>query len=337
MPRRLTLFAALLSLVMVLTACGVSTTTPAAAPQPAATPQPAAPPAPVTVKVGLVCNLTALQLHIAMNGGFFTKNNITVEKTCFDGGAKGAQALVAKAIDIMSGTYEHVQKLRAQGEDVVAVAGLLNRVGYQLLALKDNSANAITDMKGKKAGITSAGSLTDMTLRADLKASGMDPTKDVQIIPAGSGSTMIAALENKQIDAGMVAEPFLTEMLNTGKYKVVFDHMTYEYAGIVLMVRGEWAAANADTLKRVLAAIHEGRAAAEKDPSVAVKAAQLAFPTITPATVDTAVKRLLPFAQTDLKITASGAAKVIEHLKSIDALPKEVPFAESFVTTYLPK
>ena len=45
-------------------------------------------------------------------------------------------------------------------------------------------------------------------------------------------------------------------------------------AGIVLAVRESWAKENAATLRRVLAAIAEGRAASEQDPMIAARAVQ---------------------------------------------------------------
>src|SRR6266853_1309893 len=65
----------------------------------------------------------------------------------------------------------------------------------------------VRDLKGLKIGISSAGASTDTVLQYLLREAGLDPKKDVNIIPVGDPATMLAALKNGVIDGAMAVEP----------------------------------------------------------------------------------------------------------------------------------
>ncbi|HEX6512986.1 MAG TPA: ABC transporter substrate-binding protein, partial [Chloroflexota bacterium] len=66
--------------------------------------------------------------------------------------------------------------------------------------------NSVQELKGKKVGVTSLGSLTALFAEYVLQKNGLDPKKDVQEIAVGGGLEQQAAMLNNQIDA-MVTAP----------------------------------------------------------------------------------------------------------------------------------
>ena len=68
----------------------------------------------------------------------------------------------------------------------------------------------IADLKGLKIGISTPGASTDVTLRFLLREAGLDPQKDVTIVPVGDPTTALAALKNGLIDGNMSVEPTQT-------------------------------------------------------------------------------------------------------------------------------
>src|SRR5206468_3251632 len=62
---------------------------------------------------------------------------------------------------------------------------------------------SIADLKGKKIGVSSVGSSSDIATRAALKKLGLDPDKDVTIVPVGSAAQRTAAMLSGAIDAGV--------------------------------------------------------------------------------------------------------------------------------------
>jgi NitT/TauT family transport system substrate-binding protein len=82
----------------------------------------------------------------------------------------------------------------------------------------------VRDLKGLRIGISSAGASTDTTLQFLLREAGLDPKKDVNILPVGDPATMLAALKNGVIDGAMAVEPTQTVALHQAKIaKMVVD------------------------------------------------------------------------------------------------------------------
>lgn len=289
-----------------------------------------------TIRVGNVCSVSPLVYYVAREEGFLEKHGIDAEKHCFSGGSAGITALMAGGIDAMTATYEHVQKLRAQGQDVRAVAGLFDRIGYWLMVRQDSPLQSLEDLKGKRIGITSAGSLSDMTLRYFLLQNGIDPVRDVTIIAAGSGATMLAAIEHGRVDAGMVNQPTKAEAEADGRVRVLFDPNTQEYAGIVMVMRGDFIEKNPDLVRRFIAAIYEARQAIDADPEIAFSALVKTFPESDPEILRAVVNDYLPFLPQGLYISEESAANVIASLQVIGALPEPVPYEEAVDLSWLP-
>lgn len=287
-----------------------------------------------TIRVGNVCSVSPLVYYVAREEGFLAKHGIQAEKHCFSGGSAGITALMAGGIDAMTATYEHVQKLRAQGQDVRAVAGLFDRTGYWLLVRKDSPLQSLQDLKGKRIGITAAGSLTDMTLRHFLVENGIDPVRDVTIIAAGSGATMLAAIEHGRVDAGLVNQPSKAEVED--RMRVLYDPNTQEYAGIVMVMRGDFIERNPELVRRFIAALYEARQAIDADPSLAHSALVKTFPETDPAILKAVVDDYLPYLPEGLNISREAAANVVASLQLIGALPQPVPYEEAVDLSFLP-
>ena len=64
----------------------------------------------------------------------------------------------------------------------------------------------ISDLKGKRIGVSRVGSSADLGIRAMLKAKGVDP-RDVTVISIGSTETRLIALKAGSIDAAPLTVP----------------------------------------------------------------------------------------------------------------------------------
>ncbi|OUO93942.1 TAXI family TRAP transporter solute-binding subunit [Cloacibacillus sp. An23] len=71
------------------------------------------------------------------------------------------------------------------------------------LVAKGSGIKSIKDLKGKRVSVGAVGSGTEITVRALLKANGIDPDKDIRAENLGLSETA-SAFSDKQIDAGLV-------------------------------------------------------------------------------------------------------------------------------------
>jgi ABC-type nitrate/sulfonate/bicarbonate transport system substrate-binding protein len=81
---------------------------------------------------------------------------------------------------------------------------------------------AVEQLKGKTAGVNRLGSTSDLGLRLALKKLGVDPDKDVKIIPTGGTAERFAALSKGITQFTIIPEPFLTQAEKLG-FRNLYD------------------------------------------------------------------------------------------------------------------
>jgi len=214
-----TLAVLMASLAILTTACGggvvgtptASTTPTQAAASPTTTPRPCC-----TKVVSAYSNISADDWipWYAFEKGIFKDNGLDVDLQSINGGAQTSAALIAGGIQIGQFGGSEALSANAGGADVVIVANLAPVYPYKLYVQK--GITSIQGLKGKKVGVSNAGGSSDIATRAALKAAGLDPDKDVNIIAVGSHANRTAALLAGTIDAGVDDPPEDLELVKAG-------------------------------------------------------------------------------------------------------------------------
>jgi NitT/TauT family transport system substrate-binding protein len=221
----------------------------------------------VRLAVGGQNQMVYLPTTLAQELGFYREEGIDAELQDFAGGAKALQAAVGGSADVVSGFYDHTIQMAAEGREYVAFVTMLRFPGLVLVTSPQSAAQlkSIADLKGHIAGVTTAGSSSQMLLSYILQRNGV-AADAVSITAIGSAATAIAALEHGKVDVGMVADPAFTlvQRRNPG-VRVLADLRTAEgvnaalgthaYPASVLYASGEWMRANHDTTERLARAI----------------------------------------------------------------------------------
>jgi NitT/TauT family transport system substrate-binding protein len=81
---------------------------------------------------------------------------------------------------------------------------------------------SVTDLKGKKVGVTAPGSSTNVMVNFLIAKAGLQPA-DVSIIGVGAGQGAVAAMRSGQIDAISNLDPVITLLARSGDLKIVSD------------------------------------------------------------------------------------------------------------------
>jgi NitT/TauT family transport system substrate-binding protein len=178
-------------------------------------------PSPISVKVSY-SNIIGdeLPLWATKEGGFFDQSFIDTGELQNIASAQGVPAVIANQIQFAQVGGSEVMSANAGGADLVIVAQLAGVYPFVLEVKAD--IKTVADLKGKKVGVSSVGSSSDIATRAALKKMGLDPDKDVTIVPVGSTSARTAALLGGAIDAG-VAQPPDSIMLEEKGFHVLYD------------------------------------------------------------------------------------------------------------------
>jgi NitT/TauT family transport system substrate-binding protein len=142
---------------------------------------------------------TFTPLDVGIETGIFAKHGLEIEASAAAGDAKLQQALTADSIDIGIGSGPGMAFM-AKGVPAKAVAAMAGiprnmavMVGY------DSPIKTVDDLKGKKLGVTTVGSLTDWIGKRIGTRQGWGPA-GITTVPVGGMPPGRAAIKTGQID-----------------------------------------------------------------------------------------------------------------------------------------
>src|SRR6204780_2646033 len=138
-------------------------------------------------------------LDIGIAAGIFAKHGLDIEESASAGDAKLQQLLASGSIDIGIGSGPGMAFI-AKGVPAKAVAAMFGApqnmavmVGY------DSDIKSVADLKGKKLGCTTVGSLTDW-IGARINQKEGWSTDGITMVPIGGMPPARAAIKTHQID-----------------------------------------------------------------------------------------------------------------------------------------
>ena len=153
-------------------------------------------------------------LWVAQEKGFLAKQGLSIEPIFFSAGPPAMQALVAGDLDIVVTSAPNVVNPRLGGADTVMILSIIPTFIDHII-----SAASITSpeqLRGKIGSVNRFGSISEMGLRLSLKRLGIDPEKDVRIVPAGGNPERLAAISKGISQFTIMNEPFIKEAERLG-------------------------------------------------------------------------------------------------------------------------
>lgn len=124
------------------------------------------------------------------------------------------QALLAGEIDAASISVTTLTSSRLAGADTVMIVGVVPTFVDHIVSL--SNITAVEQLKGKTGGVNRLGTTSDIGLRLALSKLGVDPDKDVKIIPTGGTAERFAALSKGITQFTIIPEPFVTQAEKLG-------------------------------------------------------------------------------------------------------------------------
>ena len=144
---------------------------------------------------------TVIAANVGDQLGFFKKHGIDLTIVDFTGGSKMIQAMAAGSIDIADGAGTEMA-FTAKGVPMLAVCESAMTLPYFSIGVPwDSPIKSKEELKGKKIGVSSAGSLTDWLAKELARKEGWPPDA-ITTVTIGSGSSSSnAAFREHLIDA----------------------------------------------------------------------------------------------------------------------------------------
>lgn|SRR2546426_1373520 len=210
-----------------------------------------------------------LPLWLGRDAGLFEKHGLLVSIKELSSTEEILRELGAKSGDIYAATAPHIVSAIGDGADLVFIAN----TGYSVLKLLSHP--AITrpeDLKGKKVGTGEPNSSQDRITRQALQRLGLNPDKDVTLVPMGGRSiSRLNALLAGKIDATTSNEDNLFELEkrgDMGKVRVLADNESLKLfigAGVDFAVSRSLLVKERNVVKSFVRALCEAIALARQD------------------------------------------------------------------------
>lgn len=247
---------------------------PSAVGSPSALPSPSAVAAPVPTAAAAQDNVnlsfteisvSELPRLISKTEGFYTQNGLNVNDTQIPG-VTGTAALIAGQVDVSISGGSEALAAAVGGADLAVVAVTVPK--YDFVLTTTPSIQSPADLKGKKLGVPSIGSSSDIAARLMLEREGLDPNSDVTIVPLGNANQRLPALLGGAVDAVLLTPPDNVPATDAG-FKTLVDVSALDIPGDVsgLVVRKSWLATHRDVMQRFIDAEVEAIAYAKKNPA----------------------------------------------------------------------
>ncbi|MBI4524592.1 MAG: ABC transporter substrate-binding protein [Deltaproteobacteria bacterium] len=189
-------------------------------------------------------------VYVAHEEGIFKRNGLEVELIHIPSSSRGIQAILAGelAFSYMDGLNEAQANLKGAG--LALVVGATNRFVFSLMAKPE--IGKISELKGKKIGITRVGSSTHTAALYALTQAGLK-ANDYQILPLMEVPNILTALMAGQVDAGVFSPPTNSRARKSGFRELMnLAKEGPEYVSVAIGTARSYIKANEEITRRLV-------------------------------------------------------------------------------------
>ena len=191
--------------------------------------------------------------EVGIEAKVFEKEGIEIEVTSFRGDAQLQQALAAGGVDVGLGSGPGLG-FRAKGAPAIGVAAMYGPPANLALVLPlDTPVKTIGDLKGKRIGVTTTGSLTDWLVRELSRQQGWG-SDGIQILALGQMQARLAAMQRGELDGMVIEAATGYELEEAGKAKnfLLFGDIAKDFYTHVIFATDDMIANRPQLLRRFL-------------------------------------------------------------------------------------
>lgn len=242
---------------------------------------------PVTVKVGVCAPTVSVSLApfaVADKLGYSERENVRFDFVVAGNSTDCAKYLATRQFDTAQFSIEQIVAMRLQGVKMTTFYTFSQGNVYGIAVPMDSQIRTLSDLKGKRIGVTSMSSIGVLTARAFAANSGLDPQADLSFSAIGTGAQAAALLSRGQVDAVSMFDTQFAMIANAGTplrlLPLPQDYRTFPTTGFVALestLRDKRGALEA--LGRVWAM---GSEFTQANPEAAIRMAWDYFPQLKP-------------------------------------------------------
>src|SRR5262247_2808087 len=191
--------------------------------------------------------------EVGIEAKIFEKEGIEVEVTSFRGDAQLQQALAAGSLDVGLGSGPGLG-FRVKGAPMIGVAAMYGPPrNLALLVSAKSPIKSVADLKGKRIGVTTAGSLTDWLVRELSRQQGWG-ADGIMIAPLGQMQARLAAMDRGELDGTVQEAANGYELEETGRTRnlLLFGDIAKHFYTHVIFATNDMVDNRTDLVRKFL-------------------------------------------------------------------------------------
>jgi NitT/TauT family transport system substrate-binding protein len=195
---------------------------------------------------------------VAKEEGFYKRFGLDADLILIEGSTRGAQALISGDLPIIGMAGQAIISARARGADLVAVAGMVNRMNY--IFVGSPSVKTPEDLKGKRIGTSQIGTASYHGVVLALKQWHLDARRDrITILQVGTQAARVASINSGGSDA-IIVNPGLSSAMKQRGYNILadFSDLPIAYPLQLMATRERFLKTEPDLAERLVKAFVAG-------------------------------------------------------------------------------
>ncbi|HLG72648.1 MAG TPA: ABC transporter substrate-binding protein [Chloroflexota bacterium] len=210
-----------------------------------------------------------LPLWMADEHGIFARNGLNVEVRLVSNSSAAMASLLSNEVQVFQAGGSDILAAVAGGADLVAVATMAPVYPYKLMVPADIKTPA--DLKGKKVAIAGVGDVNYIAMRLSLQKVGLDPDKDVTMVPVGGTPQRAAALVGGAVQGELDSVPNTVALEEKG-FHSLFDvySLGLVSANQVLGLKRDYVNSHRDAVQRYVDSMIEGFTKVKEDEPASI-------------------------------------------------------------------
>jgi ABC-type nitrate/sulfonate/bicarbonate transport system substrate-binding protein len=275
-------------------------------------------------------------LNVGIEQGIFAKYGLDVDTADMAGDARLQQALASGAVDFGLGSGPSMA-LAAKGGEALAVAAFAGEPrNIAIIVGTDGAIKTVADLKGKKMGTTTKGSLTEWLVQQLSRQQGWGDD-GIPMVELGTFDASVAALKVKQVDAmvGALEAGYLLEEKGEAKVLTGLEKVAPKFHTHVVFARTDLIKTKPDVvsrfLKGVFASIAFMKANKEKTTAIATQVLHQS-----PAVMNRTWDYEISMFEDDGHFDPQAIDALQQSFVAMGLAPEKIPDDKLYTTQFLP-
>jgi ABC-type nitrate/sulfonate/bicarbonate transport system substrate-binding protein len=274
---------------------------------------------------------------IGQRTGIFKKHGLDIEISSFGGDARIQQAMAADGIDIGLGSGPGLGFI-VKGSPIKGIAAMAGPpLLFALMVRADDSVKTADDLKGRKIGVSTVGSVTSWIVSevARQKGWGVD---GIAQVPIGDDANRIAALRTKSVDGAIVNLAVALNFIQRGEGRILlrFNNLLKDFHVHVIFATDKVIAAKPEALRGFMKGWLETIAFMRQNKAKTVEIAKEIMGT-DEATTNGIYDELMPMFSDHGRFEAKALSVLGRSFVEMKTLPVEPDMSKLYTEAFLPK